>query len=132
MNNLQTMYNWLIENQDKIKPKFIIKHYRGSNNDRNHECNSTGCLIGWGIGAFPIEEIPRNKLYNNIRFVEFSEVVLKMNTLSNKWRFIFDSDWHYTEYNSFDDAMSRYKHILDEKPIEQHPQYKTFLDEVLF
>ena len=62
MNNLQKMYNWLIENQDKIKPNFNIKHYRGSN-DRNHECNSTGCLIGWGVGAFPIKEHPQYKTF---------------------------------------------------------------------
>ena len=130
MNNLQKMYNWLIENQDKIKPNFNINYYRESINDRNHECNSTGCLIGWGVGAFPIEEIPRDKIDNIIRFSEFSEVVLRMGSLTSKWKFIFDSEWHYTEYNSFDDAMSRYKHVLDGKPIEDHNQYKTFLEYV--
>lgn len=130
MNNLQKMYNWLIENQDKIKPNFNINYYRESINDRNHECNSTGCLIGWGVGAFPIEEIPRDKIVNIIRFNEFSEVVLRMGSLTSKWKFIFDSEWHYTEYNSFDDAMSRYKHVLDGKPIEDHNQYKTFLEYV--
>ena len=130
MNNLQKMYNWLIENQDKIKPNFNINYYRESINDRNHECNSTGCLIGWGVGAFPIEEIPRDKIVNIIRFNEFSEVVLRMGSLTSKWKFIFDSEWHYTKYNSFDDAMSRYKHVLDGKPIEDHNQYKTFLEYV--
>ena len=130
MNNLQKMYNWLIENQDKIKPNFNINYYRESINDRNHECNSTGCLIGWGVGAFPIEEIPRDKIDNIIRFSEFSEVVLRMGSLTSKWKFIFDSEWHYTKYNSFDDAMSRYKHVLDGKPIEDHNQYKTFLEYV--
>ena len=130
MNNLQKMYNWLIENQDKIKPNFNINYYRESINDRNHECNSTGCLIGWGVGAFPIEEIPRDKIVNIIRFNEFSEVVLRMGSLTSKWKFIFDSEWNYTEQNSFDDAMSRYKHVLDGKPIEDHNQYKTFLEYV--
>ena len=130
MNNLQKMYNWLIENQDKIKPNFNIKYYRESINDRNHECYSTGCLIGWGVGAFPIEEIPRDKIDNIIRFKEFSEVVLRMGRFTSEWKFIFDSEWHYTEYNSFDDAMSRYKHVLDGKPIEDHNQYKTFLEYV--
>lgn len=125
--NLQKMYNWLIENQDKIKPNFNIKYYRELLSDRKHECNSTGCLIGWGIGAFPIEEIPRDKSNNIILFKEFIEVVLKMYILSNKWKFIFDSDWHSTEYNSFDDAMRRYKHVLDGKSIEEHNQYKTYL-----
>ena len=127
MNNLQTMYNWLIENQDKIKPNFNIKYYRKYNNNRNHECNSTGCLIGWGVGAFPIEEIPIGKLYKTILFSEFSESVLRIGILTSKWKFIFDSKWYYTEYNSFDDAMSRYKHVLDGKSIEEHNQYKTFL-----
>lgn len=126
-NNLQKMYNWLIENQDKIKPNFNIKHYRELLSDRKHECNSTGCLIGWGVGAFPIEEIPRNKSNNIIWFTEFSGSVLGMSAFTSKWRFIFDSDWHYTKYRSFDDAMSRYKHVLDGKPLEEHPQYKTFL-----
>ena len=130
MNNLQKMYNWLIENQDKIKPNFNINYYRESINDRNHECNSTGCLIGWGVGAFPIEEIPRDKIDNIIRFSEFSEVVLRMGSLTSKWKFIFDSEWHYTKYNSFDDAMSRYKHVLDGKPVKDHNQYKTFLEYV--
>ena len=128
MNNLQKMYNWLEANQNKIKPKFIIKHYRGSNNDRNHECNSTGCLIGWGVGAFPIEEIPIGKRSKMILFSEFSESVLRMGILTSKWKFIFDSEWHYTEYSSFDDAMRRYKHVLDGKHIEEHSQYKTFLN----
>ena len=127
MNNLQKMYNWLIENQDKIKPNFDIKYYREDNNNRNHECNSTGCLIGWGVGAFPIEEIPIGKRSKMILFSEFSKSVLCMNILTNKWKFIFDSGWHYTDYNSFDDAMSRYKHVLDGKSIEEHNQYKTFL-----
>ena len=65
-----------------------------------------------------------------ILFNEFSEVVLRMGSLTSKWKFIFDSEWHYTEYNSFDDAMSRYKHVLDGKPIEDHNQYKTFLEYV--
>lgn len=121
------MYNWLIENQDKIKPNFNIKYYRELLSDRKHECNSTGCLIGWGVGAFPIEEIPIGELSKMILFSEFSNSVLKMSILSNKWKFIFDSDWHSTEYNSFDDAMRRYKHVLDGKPIEEHNQYKTFL-----
>ena len=128
MNNLQKMYNWLIENQDKIKPNFNINYYRESINDnRNHECNSTGCLIGWGVGAFPIEEIPIGKRSKMILFSEFSESVLRIGISTSKWKFIFDSEWHYTEYDSFDDAMSRYKHVLDEKPIKEHPQYKTFL-----
>ena len=127
MNNLQKMYNWLIENQDKIKPNFNIKYYRELLSDRKHECNSTGCLIGWGVGAFPIEEIPIGERSNIILFSEFSNSVLRMGTLSSKWKFIFDSDWYYTEYNSFDDAMSRYKHVLDGKFIEDHNQYKTFL-----
>ena len=121
------MYNWLIKNQDKIKPNFNINYYRGSNNDRNHECNSTGCLIGWGVGAFPIEEIPIGKRSKMISFREFSESVLHMYILTNQWKFIFDSEWHYTEYNSFDDAMRRYKHVLEGKPIKEHNQYKTFL-----
>ena len=75
----------IIGHQDKIKPNFNIKYYRGLLSDRKHECNST------------------------------------------KWKFVFESKWHYTEYNSFDDAMSRYKHVLDGKPIEDHNQYKTFL-----
>ena len=54
-------------------------------------------------------------------------LVLRMGTLSSKWKFIFDSEWYYTEYNSFDDAMRRYKHVLDGKSIEEHNQYKTFL-----
>ena len=62
-----------------------------------------------------------------ILFSEFSGSVLRMGILTSKWKFIFDSDWHYTENNSFDDAMSRYKHVLDGKPIEEHSQYKTFL-----
>ena len=125
MNNLQKMYNWLIENQE---PNFNINYYREYNNDRNHECNSTGCLIGWGVGAFPIEEIPIGKQSKMILFSEFSESVLRMGSLTSRlWKFIFDSEWHYTEYNSFDDAMSRYKHVLDRKPIEEHNQYKTFL-----
>lgn len=129
--NLQIMYNWLIENQDKIKPNFNIKGYRSASNDRvSLECNSTGCLIGWGVGAFPIEEIPRNKIDNTIRFNEFSEVVLGMYYYSDKWKFIFESEWYLTENNSFDDAMSRYKHVLDGKPIEEHNQYKTFLEHV--
>ena len=119
MNNLQKMYNWLIENQDKIKPNFNINYYREYNNVRNHECNSTGCLIGWGVGAFPIEEIPIGERSKMILFSEFSESVLRIGILTSKW--------HYTEYDSFDDAMSRYKHVLDEKPIKEHPQYKTFL-----
>lgn len=130
--NLQKMYNWLEANQNKIKPNFNIKHYRGSNNDRGYECNSTGCLIGWGIGAFPIEDIPIGKKSKTILFSEFSKLVLKMSILSDEWLFIFDSDWYYTEYNSFDDAMSRFKHVLEGKPTEYHKQYKTFLDEVLF
>ena len=72
MNNLQKMYNWLIENQDKIKPNFNIKYYRELLSDRNHECNSTGCLIGWGIGAFPIEEIQIGERSKIILFSEFS------------------------------------------------------------
>ena len=124
MNNLQKMYNWLIENQE---PNFNINYYREYNNDRNHECNSTGCLIGWGVGAFPIEEIPIGKQSKMILFSEFSESVLRMCILTNQWKFIFDSEWYYTEYNSFDDAMRRYKHVLDGKPIEEHNQYKTFL-----
>ena len=127
MNNLQKMYNWLIENQDKIKPNFNIKYYRELLSDRKHECNSTGCLIGWGVGAFPIEEIPIGERSNIILFSEFSGSVLRMGILTSKWKFIFESKWHYTEYNSFDDAMSRYKHVLDGKPIEDHNQYKTFL-----
>ena len=135
MNNLQTMYNWLEANQNKIKPNFNIKHYRELLSDRKHECNSTGCLIGWGVGAFPIEEIPIGKrteidgtiISDTIVFNVFSEVVLGMYCYSNEWKFIFDSDWYITEYNSFDDAMSRYKHVLDGKPIEEHSQYKTFL-----
>ena len=119
---------WLIENQDKIKPNFNIKDYRSASNDRNHECNSTGCLIRWDVGAFPIEEIPIRKQSKMILFSEFSKSVLRMG--SSKWKFIFDSEWHYTEYNSFDDAMSRYKHVLDGKPIEDHNQYKTFLEYV--
>ena len=118
------MYNWLIENQDKIKPNFNIKDYRELLSDRKHECNSTGCLIGWGVGAFPIEEIP---IGERSKVILFSNSVLRMGTLSSKWKFIFDSDWYYTEYNSFDDAMSRYKHVLDGKFIEEHNQYKTFL-----
>ena len=125
--NLQKMYNWLIENQDKIKPNFNIKYYRELLSDRKHECNSTGCLIGWGVGAFPIEEIPIGKRSKMILFSEFSGSVLRMGILTSKWKFIFESNWHYTEYNSFDDAMSRYKHVLDGKPIEDHNQYKTFL-----
>ena len=128
MNNLQKMYNWLIENQDKIKPNFNINYYREYNNGRNHECNSTGYLIRWDVGAFSIEEIPIRKQSKMILFSEFSKLVLRMGSLtSSKWKFIFDSEWHYTEYNSFDDAMSRYKHVLDGKPIEDHNQYKTFL-----
>ena len=129
-NNLQKMYNWLIENQDKIKPNFNIKYYRSASNDRNHECNSTGCLIGWGVGAFPIEEITIGKKSKMILFSEFSGSVLRMGVLTSKWKFIFNSDWYYTEYNSFDDAMSRYKHVLDGKHIEEHRQYKTFLEYV--
>ena len=106
MNNLQTMYNWLIENQNKIKPNFNIKHYRELLSDRNHECNSTGCLIGWGVGAFPIEEIPIEKQSKMILFSEFSGSVLRIGISTSKWKFIFDSDWYYTENNSFDDAMS--------------------------
>ena len=124
MNNLQKMYNWLIENQE---PNFNINYYREYNNDRNHECNSTGCLIGWGVGAFPIEEIPIEKRSKMILFSEFSESVLHMCILTNQWKFIFDSEWYYTKYNSFDDAMRRYKHVLDGKPIEEHNQYKMFL-----
>ena len=49
----------IIGHQDKIKPNFNIKYYRSGDSDKvNLECNSTGCLIGWGVGAFPIEEIP--------------------------------------------------------------------------
>ena len=119
-------------NQDKIKPNFNTKHYRELLSDRKHGCNSTGCLIGWGVGAFPIEEIPRTKIDNTIIsdtivFNVFSEVVLGMYCYSNEWKFIFESEWYITEYNSFDDAMSRYKHVLDGKPIEEHNQYKTFL-----
>ena len=126
--NLQKMYNWLEANQNKIKPNFNIKHYRESINDnRNHECNSTGCLIGWGVGAFPIEEIPIGKRSKTILFSEFSESVLLMGILTSKWKFIFDRGWYYTEYDSFDDAMGRYKHVLDGKPLKEHPQYKTFL-----
>lgn len=55
-----------------------------------------------------------------------------MNILSDEWLFIFDSDWHSTEYSSFDDAMSRFKHVIEGKPTEEHKQYKTFLDEILF
>ena len=62
-----------------------------------------------------------------ILFSEFSESVLRMGILTSKWKFIFESEWYYTENNSFDDAMSRYKHVLDGKPIEEHSQYKTFL-----
>lgn len=130
-NNLQTMYNWLTENKEKINPSFNIKHYREYLDYKKHECNSTGCLIGWGVGAFPDKEILRNK-DNSIKFHDFIRVVLEMNTLSDKWLFIFDSDWHSTEYSSFDDAMSRFKHVIEGKPIEDHEQYKTFLDEILF
>ena len=121
------MYNWLIENQNKIKPNFNIKDYRELLSDRKHECNSTGCLIGWGVGAFPIEDIPIGERSKMILFGEFSGSVLRMGISTSKWRFIFDSYWYYTENNSFDDAMSRYKHVLDGKPIEEHSQYKTFL-----
>ena len=65
-----------------------------------------------------------------ILFSEFSGSVLCMSTLTSKWKFIFESNWHYTKYNSFDDAMSRYKHVLDGKHIEEHSQYKTFLEYV--
>ena len=51
----------IIGHQDKIKPNFNIKHYRELLSDIKHECNSTGCLIGWGVGVFPIEEIPIGK-----------------------------------------------------------------------
>ena len=121
------MYNWLIENQNKIKPNFNIKDYRELLSDRKHECNSTGCLIGWGVGAFPIEDIPIGERSKMILFGEFSGSVLRMGISTSKWKFIFGSGWYYTENNSFDDAMSRYKHVLDGKPIEEHSQYKTFL-----
>ena len=62
-----------------------------------------------------------------ILFSEFSESVLRIGILTSKWKFIFESEWYLTENNSFDDAMRRYKHVLDGKPIEEHSQYKTFL-----
>ena len=43
-----------------------------------------------------------------------------MSIFSDEWLFIFDSDWYYTEYNSFDDAMSRFKYLLEGKPTEDH------------
>ena len=62
-----------------------------------------------------------------ILFNEFSGSVLSIGISTSKWKFIFNSGWYYTENNSFDDAMSRYKHVLDGKHIEEHSQYKTFL-----
>ena len=65
-----------------------------------------------------------------ILFNEFSGSVLSIGISTSKWKFIFNSGWYYTENNSFDDTMSRYKHVLDGKPIEDHNQYKTFLEYV--
>lgn len=127
--NLQIMYDWLMKNQEKIRPNFDISFFRSDWQDEvNHVCGSQGCLIGWGVGAFPYDELPKSPSSKKIFFWRFNEEVLNMDRKNKIWKFIFDSDWSNTEYKSFDDAMSRFKHVLDGHPINEHPQHKVFFN----
>lgn len=133
--NLTIMYNWLLDNQNKVKKSFSMNCFRKGIDDwKNHECNSVGCMLGWGVGAFPFKDIPLNTddTINIIDFLLFSDEILGVAFESEVGRFLFAGEWTNTHYDSFNHAMKRLKWIIDGKEMEKNKQYNTFIREVKY
>lgn len=129
--NLKIMYNWLLDNQNKVKKSFNMNYFRKDYNDwKNHECNSVGCMLGWGVGAFPFKDIPLDT-DGDIFFSFFSKEILGVVFESEVGRFLFAGEWTNTQYDSFNHAMERLKWVIDGKEMEKNNQYNTFIREVV-
>lgn len=124
--NLQIMYDWLYANQEMIEPKFNMSIYRLTDSDfYNHICGTQGCLIGWGVGAFPYEELPKYKYDKSIQFNRFSEEILEIDISSRIWDFMFSERWSRIN-NTLEHALGRIKHVLDGKELTDHPDIERF------
>lgn len=121
--NLQIMYDYLVENRSTIEPNFDFEHYRTGTDWNSPVCNSVGCILGHGTGAFDKSELEINE-YGNIEFTGFSEYILEIIPTINfeLWDFLFSGHWSGIN-PSYEDALNRIKYVLDGGDYTKHADY---------
>lgn len=132
--NLERMRDYLVENQGRISPKFDMdvfrNYYERCNNAYGHECMTVGCVLGWGVEAFSLDELKEAEAYvsesDEVCFWTFGSNVLGLDEDDEVWTFLFSSDWKPID-NTLEGAIERLNHVLSDKPMNEHEHYQEFI-----
>lgn len=124
--NLQLMYDYLIANYERIKDKFDMTHYRAEGDDSKHECNTVGCLLGWGVGGLKNTDVERFINNERINFYFISIMLLGIDINEGSlWSYLFSAAWSDIEgNNTLEAGINRIKTILDDIDYRSTPEWK--------
>ena len=94
VDNLQRMYDYLVQNKERISISFDMRSYRTEINDHNkNECKSIGCLLGHGTEGLKIEDVSQCK--DNFGLIDFRQVSSELLGIKSEalWGYLFSSNW---------------------------------------
>ena len=111
--NLKKMFNHILLNvpEEMINMRF----YRdGEDNEKLHECKSTGCIIGHCTILDNYENIPKKQNFEgviSIRFTSWSEQFTGLSSFSDNWNWCFGQNWP----NNKEQILLRIKYLIDNR-----------------
>lgn len=130
VDNLQRMYDYLVQNKERISISFDMKFYRTEKNEHNkHECNSIGCLLGHGVGGLKIEDVFECK--DNFGLIDFRQVSSELLGIKSEalWGYLFSSNWGRNvsvNYNTLESGLKRLETILNDKSFIITDEWKEY------
>ena len=116
--NLKRIFNHVLLNVPEEKLK--MRHYRSENDFSNHECGSTGCVIGHSVILDDLGNIPLN-IKGHIFFTKWSVEFTKLKYLSDNWLWCFSSYWPDVK----EQILLRIKYLIDNQEIPGNWNYNA-------
>ena len=112
LTNLKRMYNHILENVPE--EKIDMEKFRDDDDFINHECGSTGCVIGHCVILDDYKNLP---FFNGkIFFKLWSEEFTGINRKELIWNWCFSSNWS----NNKEQILLRIKYLIDNKCVPYH------------
>lgn len=129
VDNMQLMIDYLITNYEHIKDNFNMRIFRGIKDNQEHECNTYGCLLGWGIGGLDKKSVESyifsNKIDYDLLSSELLGVETDLNLEWNLWDYLFSYKWGLiNNQNTLEAGINRIKTVLDDIDYKSTPEWK--------
>lgn len=130
--NLTKLANFL---ESEISDKqFNIDHFRSNEEGRGTEfinknnCGTIGCAVGWSPFVIDVVESDYDIFDKTLSFGKYCNRTL-INTLTDRWVYMFSDEWAKTEFDSRLDCVKRIRNVVN--GLSESDAFYRFEDKIL-